>query len=182
VMIQPYQSAIDTDGETALIFIGGRFDHAIRKGAVLTGPASEADHRFEEDGGMHLTPCDATGAQLKVAEHALDRVPGGRQRLLYARVDLVPGADGRPLLMELELTEPQLFFKYAPGSVDAWPWPRPHRSEEAARHDHQPRARTLMQRLGPACALSRARHGRRPTRAGQTRATRHDQPPKAMNK
>jgi hypothetical protein len=119
VMIQPYQSAIDTDGETALIFIGGRFDHAIRKGAVLSGPASDADHRFEEDGGMHLAPCDATAAQLEIAGRALDRVPGGSQRLLYARVDLVPGADGRPLLMELELTEPQLFFKYAPGSADA---------------------------------------------------------------
>jgi hypothetical protein len=119
VMIQPYQSAIDADGETALIFIGGRFHHAIRKGAVLSGPASDADHRFEEDDRMHLTPCDATEAQLEIAEHVLDRVPEGRQRLLYARVDLVPGADGRPLLMELELTEPQLFFRYAPGSADA---------------------------------------------------------------
>jgi hypothetical protein len=101
-----------------LVFIGGRFHHAIRKGAALSGPASDADHRFDHDGGLQLTPCDATRAQLGIAEHVMDWVPGGRQRLLYARVDLVPGVDGRPLLMELELTEPQLFFGHAPGSAD----------------------------------------------------------------
>jgi hypothetical protein len=34
--------------------------------------------------------------------------------LLYARVDLVPGPDGAPVLMELELTEPQLYFGVVP--------------------------------------------------------------------
>jgi hypothetical protein len=37
--------------------------------------------------------------------------------VLYARVDLVPTPDG-PALMELELTEPHLFFAHAPGSAD----------------------------------------------------------------
>ena len=40
-------------------------------------------------------------------------VPGGAKRLLYARVDLIPGADGEPVLLELELTEPSLFFGHA---------------------------------------------------------------------
>ena len=29
---------------------------------------------------------------------------------MYARVDLVPGADGSPTLLELELTEPSMFL------------------------------------------------------------------------
>ena len=37
--------------------------------------------------------------------------------LLYARVDLIRAADGGPRLLELELTEPSLFFPYGPGSA-----------------------------------------------------------------
>ena len=37
--------------------------------------------------------------------------------LAYARVDLIRDADGAPRLLELELTEPSLFFPFAPGSA-----------------------------------------------------------------
>jgi hypothetical protein len=43
----------------------------------------------------------------------LAAVPGGTNPLLYARVDLIPGPDGAPLLVELELTEPSLFLGHA---------------------------------------------------------------------
>ena len=119
VMIQPYQPAVDTAGETAMVFLNGEFSHAVRKAAVLDGPATTADHRFDHDGGLRLRSCRPTHRQLAVAEQALAGVPGGPNHLLYARVDLVPGADGEPRLLELELTEPQLFLSYAPGSADA---------------------------------------------------------------
>jgi hypothetical protein len=32
-------------------------------------------------------------------------------------VDLLPGPDGNPVLVELELTEPSLFLGYAPGAA-----------------------------------------------------------------
>ena len=48
----------------------------------------------------------------------LAAVPGGPDRLLYARVDLIPAQDGEPVLMELELTEPSLFLTYADGAAD----------------------------------------------------------------
>ena len=44
-------------------------------------------------------------------------MPGGAERLLYARVDLIPGPDGEPLLVELELTEPSLFLGWAAGAA-----------------------------------------------------------------
>ncbi len=56
-------------------------------------------------------------AELAVAERVLAAVPGGAD-LLYARVDLLPGPDGLPVLLELELTEPSLFLWTAPGPAD----------------------------------------------------------------
>ena len=38
--------------------------------------------------------------------------------LLYARVDLVPDDAGRPVVLELALAEPSLFFSLADGSLD----------------------------------------------------------------
>jgi len=54
----------------------------------------------------------------RVPQLVLAAVPGGRDTLLYARVDLVPGEDGNPVLMELELTEPQLYLGYDPDAAD----------------------------------------------------------------
>lgn len=118
VMAQPYLRAVDTEGETALVYLGGRFSHAIRKGAVLDGPDTGVDRRFQHDGGLDLRLRRPSAAQRTVAERVLAAVPGRPSRLLYARVDLAPGPDGRPLLMELELTEPQLFLGHAPGAAD----------------------------------------------------------------
>jgi len=38
--------------------------------------------------------------------------------LPYARVDLLADESGEPLLLELELIEPNLFLDLAPGSAD----------------------------------------------------------------
>ena len=45
-------------------------------------------------------------------------MPGGAERLLYARVDLIDDAEGTPRVLEVELTEPSMFLGKAPGSAD----------------------------------------------------------------
>ncbi|MFB8243549.1 RimK family alpha-L-glutamate ligase [Streptomyces sp. NPDC001046] len=113
VMVQPYLAAVDTEGERALQFFGGRLLHASVKGAVLTpGTPYDAD-KVAHPG---LRPWRPTDAELAVAERALAAVPGG-PGLLYARVDLVTGPDGQPCVMELELIEPNLFLDLHPESV-----------------------------------------------------------------
>ncbi|MET8975964.1 hypothetical protein ABZX85_10110 [Streptomyces sp. NPDC004539] len=113
-MVQPYVRSIDAHGERALQFFGGRLVHASRKGAVLTpGTAYDA----EKVAHPGLTAWQPTEAELATAERALAQVPGGEE-LLYARVDLVDGDDGRPCVMELELVEPNLFLSLHPGSVE----------------------------------------------------------------
>ena len=114
LMIQPYIDAIDERGETGLIFVGGEFSHAVGKGPMLAG-----EHALTA-GGLYMSetisPSEATDEQIDLARRALAAVPGGPDRLLYARVDMVPDASGAPLLIELELTEPSLFMATTPGS------------------------------------------------------------------
>ncbi|CAL9616098.1 Cycloserine biosynthesis protein DcsG [Streptomyces sp. enrichment culture] len=113
VMVQPYLSSIDTHGERALQFFGGRLLHAGVKGAVLApGTPYDADKVAHPD----LRSWEPTAAELAVAEKALAAVPGDAE-LLYARVDLVTGPDGEPCVMELELIEPNLFLHLHPDSV-----------------------------------------------------------------
>jgi len=118
VMVQPYLSGIDIEGETSLVYVGGVFSHALRRGPVLDGPDTGIDRRFQPDWEHDLRERQPAASQLALAEQVLATVPGGPERLLYARVDLLPGPDGEPVLIELELTEPVLFLAQAPGAVE----------------------------------------------------------------
>jgi hypothetical protein len=62
-----------------------------------------------------ITRREPTAAELAVGEAVIKAAPSG---LLYARVDLIPDAQGNPLLIELELTEPSLFFEYGDGAAE----------------------------------------------------------------
>ena len=117
-MIQPYLAAVDTAGETSVLFLPDAageltYSHAIRKDALLTG-TGERTGEYDEN----ITARTPTEAERELARRVLAVIPGGAKRLLYARVDLVPGAGGAPLLLELELTEPGLFFRYANGAAE----------------------------------------------------------------
>ena len=112
IMLQPYLPAVDSYGETAMVFIGGQFSHAIRKGPMLDGPDRGVKGLYKEEVITARTP---TVAEHMIADAALAAAPGD---LLYARVDLIPGPDDSPLVVELELTEPSLFLGYADGAAD----------------------------------------------------------------
>ncbi|MEU3777032.1 hypothetical protein AB0F11_28280 [Streptomyces sp. NPDC032472] len=105
-MVQPYLARID-EGERALVFLGGVFSHAVRKGPVLTEVGV-----IDNDRAPHpdLVPHRPTATELALAGAALAAVPDGGRPLLYARVDVATGDDGEPVVMELELVEPNLFM------------------------------------------------------------------------
>ncbi|HSA50608.1 MAG TPA: hypothetical protein VLH10_10935, partial [Yinghuangia sp.] len=115
VMVQPYLHAVDTVGETGLVFIGGRFSHAIRKGAMLDGPAADIVGLYKPEKITRRVPSDA---ELRTARRVLAAVPGGPEALLYARVDLIPDADGTPTLLELEAVDPTLFLSHDDGAAE----------------------------------------------------------------
>ena len=116
-MVQPYVDAVDEAGETALLHFGGAFSHAVRKGPLLRrGEGVVQDRMGRED----LQAVTARPDQRAVAAAALAAVTtavGHDQPVLYARVDVVDGPDGTPLVLELELVEPSLFLPQGDGAA-----------------------------------------------------------------
>ncbi|MBA4077517.1 MAG: hypothetical protein C0508_20990 [Cyanobacteria bacterium PR.023] len=104
VMVQPFLAEVENYGERALAFIDGEFSHAIRKTAfqhlAVAGEAGEA---------MVTASADEIAFGYKTLA-ALSEKP------LYARVDIIPDANGALRLLELELIEPSLFLKLAEGA------------------------------------------------------------------
>lgn len=100
MMVQPFLSKIQEEGEYSFIFIDGAFCHALLK------TAKAGDYRIQSSYGGQETAITPTAADLEDATailQTLDQMP------LYARVDMLRGDDGRLLLMELELIEPYLY-------------------------------------------------------------------------
>ncbi|GAA4287678.1 hypothetical protein [Georgenia daeguensis] len=124
-MIQPYQRAVDTRGETAVVLVDNEVSHVLRKRAVLRADEiaplradglGAAEAMYDPD---LVTAGAATDAELRLAARIVEAVADRfRYVPLYARVDMVAGDDGAPLLMELEAVEPNLYLDAAPGSVD----------------------------------------------------------------
>ncbi|WP_328923961.1 hypothetical protein OG429_04490 [Streptomyces sp. NBC_00190] len=114
-MVQPYMERI-VDGERALVFLGGRFSHAMRKGPVLNDTGRIDNARVPHPDLVRHVP-DAVERAVAAAALATVAVPAGGP-LLYARVDLALAGDGSPVVMELELIEPNLFLTEAEGGVE----------------------------------------------------------------
>lgn len=109
VIVQPFLASVETEAETAVILLGGRPSHSMRKGPLLErGQELEKGlFRMEE-----MTPRAATPEELELAEALIERFTREVGAPLYARVDLLRGDDGRPMILELELTEPSLFLDH----------------------------------------------------------------------
>ncbi|NDU77123.1 hypothetical protein GWI34_31550 [Actinomadura sp. DSM 109109] len=117
-MVQPYLSAVDTAGETGLVYCDGEYSHAVSKAQILEAGAGVQRGPLSGETGLgQITPATATPAELDLATRALAAVPHDGP-LLYARVDMIPGPDGAPMLIELELTEPALYLHHSPGSAE----------------------------------------------------------------
>jgi O-ureido-D-serine cyclo-ligase len=124
-MVQPYVPSVDTRGETAIVCLDGEPSHVLRKGAVLR-PDEVAPVREDGVGAAEVmydpdlvVAGTATDDELRFATALLGHVADRFDYVpLYARVDLVAGADGGPVLMELEAVEPNLYLDQAPGSAE----------------------------------------------------------------
>jgi hypothetical protein len=104
VLVQPYQPSVEGPGERALVWIAGELTHAVRKSP-----------RFSRE-DESVSPARLVEAPERAL--ALQALATVGEPLLYARVDVAPGAHGRPLIMELELIEPSLFLLQHPPALE----------------------------------------------------------------
>jgi len=116
VMVQPYQKSIDEEHETALNYFNGQFSHAFRKGAILSSGVNVKNGLFVVEDISPRRPTEtqrALGdAVMSFLETRWGEVP------LYARIDMVPGDTGAPVVIEIEMAEPSFFFHTDTGAAD----------------------------------------------------------------
>ncbi|MCE9673151.1 hypothetical protein LY474_35625 [Myxococcus stipitatus] len=103
LLVQPYLTTFETEGERSYIFFDGVLSHAVRRPPTLkSAPRGFADP-------VTFTPEDRE--ELALAERVLDAMGS---TLLYARVDVATDNEGRARLQEVEVTEPSLFLSLDP--------------------------------------------------------------------
>ena len=108
MMLQPYLERVEQAGELSAILFEGRISHAVRKVPVA------GDYRVQDDFGASDFPVALTADQAALFERIAAAVPF--DDLLYARIDLLESPRGL-VVTEVELVEPSLFFRHAPGSA-----------------------------------------------------------------
>lgn len=100
-LIQPYLDSVEGPGERDLVFLDGRYSHAVRR-----DPAFAPGYRPGQARLLEPEPDERA-----LADRALAAIPAPH---LYARVDLARDPAGTPRIMELELVEPSLFLEQEP--------------------------------------------------------------------
>ncbi len=104
-MIQPYLPAIASEGETSLLFFGGRFSHAVNKTPV------PGEFRIQVQFGGTYVSVEPPAEAMALAQQVLAAID---EPLLYARIDMTRDQAGRWVLMEAELIEPDFYLKNDP--------------------------------------------------------------------
>jgi glutathione synthase/RimK-type ligase-like ATP-grasp enzyme len=123
-LVQPYLPGVDEHGERAVVFFGGTVSHVLHKRPVLresgVAPVAQGAHA---PAAIMLEPDlvvagQATPAQLELADAVHAEISALFGQPLFVRVDMVPGPDGDPVLIELEAIEPMLYFALIPGAAE----------------------------------------------------------------
>ncbi len=102
-LLQPFQSSVTESGELSLMVMGGTFTHAVQK------LAKPGDFRVQDDHGGTVLPHAANDEEIAFAEKA---VAACDPQPVYARVDTVRNHEHELAIMEIELVEPELFFRF----------------------------------------------------------------------
>ena len=108
MILQEYQEQISTKGEVSYMIFGGKFSHAILK------KAKSGDFRVQDDFGGSVHDYSPTAEEIAFAENALKQCP---ELPVYARVDVFWDNEDQLVLGELELIEPELWFRMDSGSA-----------------------------------------------------------------
>jgi len=107
VVIQPLIESVLEHGEVSVVLFDGQVHHSVRK------VGAPGDFLIHDHHGGRVLPHVALADEVTIATAAIKAAPSAP---VYARVDLLRGIDG-PMVIEIELIEPQLFLDVHPDAV-----------------------------------------------------------------
>lgn len=102
MMLQEFQFNVLEKGEVAHMMFNGQYSHSILK------KSKPGDFRVQDDFGGSVHPYTANADEIEFAEKCLKACPTFPA---YARVDVIWDNNNQPCLGELELIEPELWFR-----------------------------------------------------------------------
>lgn len=109
MMIQPFLKNVMDRGEVSLMVMNGKYTHAVLK------IAKPGDFRVQDNWGGTVHHYEPTPEEMRFAEAA---VAACKPAPLYARIDIANDNKGNITLIELELFEPELWFRFYPKAAD----------------------------------------------------------------
>jgi len=102
-MVQEFQKNILSTGEIAVMLFGGEYSHSVLK------KAKKGDFRVQDDFGGSV---EKINPSLEIIELAEKTVKSLKTMPIYARVDIIFDNGSNPVISELELIEPELWFRF----------------------------------------------------------------------
>ena len=108
MLFQEFLNSITEKGEISLIMIDRKFTHAVKK------IAKKGDFRVQDDHGGKVEKYYPSQTEILFAEQCIENSPFSP---IYARVDIVYDNKNKISLSELELIEPELWFRNNPESA-----------------------------------------------------------------
>jgi glutathione synthase/RimK-type ligase-like ATP-grasp enzyme len=109
MMLQEFQENIIKEGEISMMVFNGEFTHAVLK------VAKPGDFRVQDDFGGTVHQHEPTQEQIDFATSVVHAAP---ELPIYARVDIFKDNDDDWALAELEIFEPELWFRLNPKAAD----------------------------------------------------------------
>ncbi|MEC7752678.1 hypothetical protein [Roseivirga sp. UBA1976] len=109
MMLQPFQKNVVEKGEISLMVMGGQFTHAVLK------IAKPGDFRVQDDFGGTVHEYQPTLEEIAFAEKA---VAACDPQPYYARVDIIRDNNNELAVIEMELIEPELWFRLKPAAAE----------------------------------------------------------------
>ena len=101
-LFQEFLKDIQIFGEISIILIDGEYTHAVRK------IAKKGDFRVQDDHGGTVEVYNPVKEEIEFAKLCVSKCPS---QPIYARVDLIYDNKKNISLGELELIEPELWFR-----------------------------------------------------------------------
>jgi glutathione synthase/RimK-type ligase-like ATP-grasp enzyme len=102
MLVQPFINSIMDKGEVSFMVFGGKYSHAVLK------KAKAGDFRVQDDHGGTVHPYEASDEEIEFVQDVMAKC---KTIPVYGRVDVAWDNNNELALVELEIIEPELWFR-----------------------------------------------------------------------